>query len=95
MVQEGTRMSEDCGTPQGGVVSPILANLFMHYAFDVWMTGHIRNSHGVGMRMTDWCTVGPSKKPKPSRLSFKPGWRNATGDASDENQNCLLQGRKA
>ena len=26
-----------CGTPQGGVVSPILANLFLHYAFDAWM----------------------------------------------------------
>lgn len=25
------------GTPQGGVISPVLANLFLHYAFDVWM----------------------------------------------------------
>ena len=25
------------GTPQGGVVSPLLANLFLHYAFDMWM----------------------------------------------------------
>ena len=39
MVQEdGTTMERNCGTPQGGVVSPILANLFLHYAFDVWMT---------------------------------------------------------
>ena len=28
------------GTPQGGVVSPLLANLFLHYAFDVWMRRH-------------------------------------------------------
>jgi hypothetical protein len=26
------------GTPQGGVISPLLANLFLHYAFDTWMT---------------------------------------------------------
>ena len=25
------------GTPQGGVISPVLANLFLHYAFDKWM----------------------------------------------------------
>src|SRR6202011_3550642 len=25
------------GTPQGGVISPLLANLFLHYAFDRWM----------------------------------------------------------
>ena len=39
MVQEdGTTIERSRGTPQGGVVSPIMANLFMHYAFDVWMT---------------------------------------------------------
>lgn len=27
----------DLGTPQGGVISPLLANLFLHYAFDEWM----------------------------------------------------------
>ena len=32
------------GTPQGGVISPILANLFMHYAFDLWMTRNHRNN---------------------------------------------------
>jgi group II intron reverse transcriptase/maturase len=28
------------GTPQGGVVSPLLANLFLHYVFDKWMERH-------------------------------------------------------
>jgi len=38
MVQEdGSTIERSRGTPQGGVVSPILANLFMHYTFDLWM----------------------------------------------------------
>lgn len=34
---DGTLIPRDRGTPQGGVVSPLLMNLFMHYAFDLWM----------------------------------------------------------
>ena len=34
---DGTRIERTRGTPQGGVVSPILANLFLHYTFDLWM----------------------------------------------------------
>lgn len=34
---DGTRTARDKGTPQGGVISPLLANLFLHYAFDKWM----------------------------------------------------------
>ena len=35
--EDGAVVERSCGTPQGGVVSPILANLFMHYTFDLWM----------------------------------------------------------
>ncbi|MFE3060884.1 group II intron reverse transcriptase/maturase [Nocardia sp. NPDC059239] len=35
---DGTLETRDRGTPQGSAVSPILANLFMHYAFDAWMS---------------------------------------------------------
>lgn len=34
---DGTLTERTKGTPQGGVISPLLANLFLHYAFDCWM----------------------------------------------------------
>jgi RNA-directed DNA polymerase len=34
---DGTLVSRDRGSPQGSAISPLLANLFMHYAFDAWM----------------------------------------------------------
>jgi len=34
---DGSRVERDRGTPQGSAVSPVLANLFLHYAFDTWM----------------------------------------------------------
>jgi RNA-directed DNA polymerase len=34
---DGTVQERTKGTPQGGVISPLLANLFLHYAFDKWM----------------------------------------------------------
>ena len=34
---DGQIKAREQGTPQGGVVSPLLANLFLHYAFDIWV----------------------------------------------------------
>ena len=35
--EDGTLVERPKGTPQGGVVSPVLSNLFLHYVFDKWM----------------------------------------------------------
>lgn len=42
-VEDGTLVARSRGTPQGGVVSPLLANLFLHYALDVWMARDMRS----------------------------------------------------
>jgi RNA-directed DNA polymerase len=35
---DGTLVERTTGSPQGSAISPLLANLYLHYAFDVWMT---------------------------------------------------------
>ena len=41
---DGSLVQRARGTPQGGVISPLLANLFLHYTFDVWMTKNYPNA---------------------------------------------------
>jgi group II intron reverse transcriptase/maturase len=38
LMPDGTLKHRTMGTPQGGPISPLLANLFLHYGFDAWMT---------------------------------------------------------
>lgn len=40
---DGCLVSRNQGTPQGGIVSPLLSNLFLHYVFDVWIRKHYPN----------------------------------------------------
>ncbi len=41
--EDGTLVSRQKGSPQGSVISPLLANLFLHYAFDEWMRRNYEN----------------------------------------------------
>ena len=35
--EDGTWSKTDVGTPQGAAISPLLANIFLHYVFDLWV----------------------------------------------------------
>jgi RNA-directed DNA polymerase len=37
VLEDGKRMRMEEGTPQGGSISPLLANVYLHYAFDLWV----------------------------------------------------------
>lgn len=37
VLKNGEVIERNAGTPQGGVISPVLANMFLHYVFDMWM----------------------------------------------------------
>ena len=37
VLRNGEVIERNAGTPQGGVISPVLANMFLHYVFDMWM----------------------------------------------------------
>jgi RNA-directed DNA polymerase len=44
-MEDGTLVQRDRGTPQGSSISPLLANLFLHYAFDKWLSREFPSVH--------------------------------------------------
>lgn len=42
VMEDGVCRDVDKGTPQGGVISPVLSNIFLHYALDTWFEGNLK-----------------------------------------------------
>jgi len=61
VVDNGTRVETKEGTPQGAVISPLLANIYLHYVYDVWVEAW-RRRHATGamivVRYADDTVVG-------------------------------------
>jgi len=63
---DGSISARTKGTPQGGVISPLLANLYLHHAFDMWMSRHFANNPFE--RYADDIVVHCSSKEEAERL---------------------------
>lgn len=52
VLEDGKRTQSEVGTVQGGSISPLLANIYLHYAFDLWVQRWDRSRLAV---MSSWC----------------------------------------
>lgn len=44
IMEQGLQMKTEEGTPQGGIISPILANIYLHYVLDLWFKKVLRKN---------------------------------------------------
>ena len=81
--EDGTLISREKGSPQGSVISPLLANLFLHYAFDEWMRRNHDNIpferyaddilvHCTSERQARWIKAVIERRLKECRLELNP-----------------------
>ena len=57
---DGTLQVRTKGTPQGGVISPVLSNLFLHYVFDKWISNKYQT--------TKWCRYADDGAPQAHKV---------------------------
>ena len=65
VMEDGKRTRTEEGTPQGGSASPLLANVYLHYVFDLWVQSwRQKRAHGevIVVRFADDIVVGFNSK---------------------------------
>jgi group II intron reverse transcriptase/maturase len=71
VLEDGKRTRVEEGTPQGGSASPLLANIYLHYAFDLWVQSWRRKqAHGdvIVVRFADDIVMGFQSKAEAERF---------------------------
>lgn len=70
VLEDGKRLDSEEGTPQGGVVSPLLANIYLHHVFDLWARHWRRRADGdvIIVRYADDIVVGFQKEAQARRF---------------------------
>jgi RNA-directed DNA polymerase len=71
VLEDGAQIKAEEGTPQGAVISPLLANIYLHYVYDLWAK-QWRNKHCKGdmivIRFTDDSVAGFQNKKEGERF---------------------------
>jgi len=60
VMEDGKRLEPEEGTPQGGSVSPLISNIYLHYVFDLWANKWRRKADGdvIMVRFADDIVLG-------------------------------------
>jgi len=93
-MEDGRIVPRMAGTPQGGVVSPCLANLFLHYVFDMWMVREFPDIPSRGTRTISSATAEAPKRRGTMERFGGPLRGLQAGAAPAEDKARLLQGCK-
>ncbi len=71
VMEEGRREETEIGTPQGAVISPLLANVYLHHVFDLWVEAwrkKVARGQVVVVRYADDLVVGFQSKTEAERF---------------------------
>ena len=94
--EDGSLVERDRGTPQGSAISPLLANMFMHYAFDAWMAREF-----PAVRFERYCDdiivhARSERQALQLRAAIARGWRSAgLSSTSTRPASCTARTRPA
>jgi group II intron reverse transcriptase/maturase len=79
VMEDGVRSASQVGTVQGGSISPLLANLYLHYVFDLWLQRWRERASGdvVVVRFADDFVVGFERQDEAERFQGEPKERLA------------------
>jgi len=62
VMEEGKYIEVDKGTPQGGVVSPVLANIYLHYILDRWFKEVVAKQLRGYAELVRYCVIRNYRK---------------------------------
>jgi len=93
VLEDGKRIRVEEGTPQGGSASPLLANVYLHYVFDLWVRRGVRSartamSSSCDSQTTSWLDSGIERMPISSSRTHRTNEEVQPGTCIPKRRGC-------